>query len=117
MDYAEVKIVINENKITKEGKYPVNYIFHHIKCIAKTGEMRLIEENVNKNAGTHAMIYRAYYEGNASYAYTAAFFANYVYASPARPYLEILTLFDSEDESLEDCISDIKKMEEKHGWA
>lgn len=116
MDYAEVKIVIDENKITREGKYPVNYIFHHIRCIAKTGEMHLLEENVNEQTGKHTMIYRMDYESNPHASISAAFFANYVYASPAKPYLNTLTLFNSKKNSLEDCISDIRKMEEKHGW-
>lgn len=115
MDYAEVKIVINENKITREGKYPVNYIFHHIKCIAKTREIYLDEEQSNKSTGRHVMTYRIDYADNQNAPYTAAIFATLVYCSPAKNYIDSMIVYDSKSGNIEDSISSIKEMENKYG--
>lgn len=114
-NYAEVKVVVDENKIKEVGKYPVSYIFHHIACLAKTRKMYLSQESVDEQTGKHMVAYRTDFNTNPNAPITAGFFANHVYDSPAKPYLVEMTLFDTSDSSLEDCIAGIKEMEEKYG--
>ena len=114
-NYAEVKVVIDENKVKEVGKYPVSYIFHHIACLAKTRKMYLSQESVDERTGKHMVAYRTDFKTNSNAPITAGFFANHVYLCPAKPYLVEMTLFNSKHNSLEDCIADIKEMEDKYG--
>ena len=40
MEYAEVKVVLDETKIAEVGKYPVDYIAHHVNVSQKFGKWR-----------------------------------------------------------------------------
>lgn len=115
MEYAEVKVVLDEKKIAKVGKYPVDYIAHHVQCIAKVREMALIEDATDTEKGKHTLIYRTDYATNPDAPYTAGFFAAKVYKSPAKSYLDELIWTDTKDESTEDCIASFRKMDEKSG--
>lgn len=114
MGYIEVTTVIDEKKIAEVGKYPVGYIAHHIRCIAKTREMNLVSDTVDEEHGKHTLIYRTDYDTNPDAPFTAGFFASYVYMSPANAYLDTLSLFDSEDGHIEDCKEEFRRMDERY---
>lgn len=115
MEYAEVKVVLDETKIAEVGKYPVDYIAHHVQCIATIREMALIEEATDTEKGKHTLIYRTDYATNPNAPYTAGFFAAKVYKSPAKSYLAELIWTDTRDGSTEDCLTSFRKMDEKYG--
>lgn len=115
MEYAEVKVVLDEKKIAKVGKYPVDYIAHHVQCIAKIREMALIEDATDTEKGKHTLIYRTDYATNPNAPYTAGFFAAKVYKSPAKSYLDELIWTDTKEGSTEDCLVSFQKMDEKYG--
>lgn len=115
MEYAEVTVIINEKKIAEIGKYPVGYIAHHIKCLAKTRKMDLVDDNIDENNGEHTLVYRAAYASNSTAPYTASFLATYIYFSPAKEYLDKLSIFDSHDNTHQDCISSLQEIEKQYG--
>ena len=115
MEYTEVKVVIDEKKVAKVGKYPVDYIAHHVQCLARTREMTLIKDATNTEQGKHTLIYRTDYATNPNAPYTAGFFAAKVYKSPAQLYLDELIWTDTKEGSTEDCIASFRKMDEKYG--
>ena len=115
MEYAEVKVVLDETKIAEVGKYPVDYIAHHVQCIAKIREMASVEDATDTGKGKHTLIYRTDYATNPNAPYTAGFFAAKVYKSPAKSYLDELIWTDTKEGSTEDCLTSFRKMDEKYG--
>lgn len=114
MEYAEVKVVLDEKKIAKVGKYPVDYITYCVQCVAKIREMALVEDATDTEKGKHTLIYRTDYATNPNAPYTAGFFAAKAYKSPAKSYLAELIWTDTRDGSTEDCLASFRKMDEKY---
>lgn len=110
--YAEVTVAINEKKIAKVGKYPVEFITI-VEHIAKIRGMELSKDTVDKKQEEHTLIYRTDCKTNPDAPYTAGFFAADVYFSQVQEYLDRLLLLDSEDGSVEDCITTFRGVDGK----